>query len=56
MLRWAISRVLGTRNVIENEIVTGYEFGPTSLTVVQDFHRYEYFEILVIRSNMDRVF
>ena len=42
--------------MIEDKVITGQEFGPAGLKVVQDFRRHEGFEILVIGTNVDRMF
>ena len=54
-LGWAIGRILGVRDVVEDKIVTGQKFSPTGLTTVQDFRRHEDFQVLVIGANVDRI-
>ena len=42
--------------MIEDKIVTRQEFSPAGLTAVQDFRGHEGFEVLVIGTDVDRVF
>ena len=55
MSGWAIGRVLGARDVIEDEIVIRQESSLMSLMTVQDFCKHDDFEILVIEANVDKV-
>ena len=51
----AIGGVLGTRDVIEDKVITRQNLGPAGLTAIQNLRGHERFEVFVIGANVDRM-